>query len=46
MYEAREGILSEICTLAAFTSPIRKLAKAFPVVEDEPGRSVISGVNV
>ena len=32
--------------LAAFTSPSRKLASALPVVEEEPGRSVISGLIV
>src|SRR4051794_25176938 len=46
MYDARDGILSEAWTLAAFTSPRRKLARALPVVADDPGRSVISGLVV
>src|SRR5262245_1064500 len=45
-YEARDGILSETWMLAALTSPSRKLAAAFPVVAEDPGRSVIRGLMV
>jgi len=43
---ARSNSCPEDLRLAALISPSRKLASEFPVVDDEPGRSVINGLTV